>query len=244
MILTRREIEELIGEAEVMIAASIHNERIKTYLLNYNYDAARMEIGSAILEDAKAYYQSRIVNGGKQLVATSELEEAIGEAKIICNEHLIIGRLILKNEPLKMVSYSMEGERKKDIHGWIQQETAFYKSILNDPDMVTKYAGFGVTTEKLNKGLNAVNHVLEVKVQQEGAKSAAQMSTEVRDNAVLKLADWIHDLRTILKLALASEPQLLESAGILARSSNSPSHPKQSAKKAKQAEPPEQAEGQ
>ena len=83
---------------------------------------------------------------------------------------------------------------------------------------MTKYAGFGATTEKLQKGLNAVNHVLEVKVQQEGAKSAAQMSTEVRNNAVFILADWIHELRTILKLALAPEPQLLESAGILARS--------------------------
>jgi len=218
MILTRKEIEQLIGESEIMIAASINNGRIKAYLLNYNYDAARMAIGQAILEDAKTYYQDRIVNGGKQLVATSALEEAIEEAKIICNEHLIIGRLILKNEPLKMVSYSMEGERKKDLHGWIQQETAFYKSILNDTDIVTKYAGFGATTEKLQKGLNAVNHVLEVKVQQEGAKSAAQMSTEVRNNAVFILADWIHELRTILKLALAPEPQLLESAGILARS--------------------------
>lgn len=177
-----------------------------------------MGIGVGILKDAKGYYQDHIIEGGKQLVATSLLEEAIEGAKIIYNEHLTIGRLILKYEPLKMVSYSMEGERKKDIHGWIQQGTAFYNSIIKDADISTKYAGFGVTTEKLQTGLNAITHVLEVKVQQEGAKSAAQMSTEVRNNAVFILADWIHELRTILKLALAPEPQLLESAGILARS--------------------------
>lgn len=218
MILTRKEVEQLIGESDVMITASLTNTRIKTYLLNYNYDETRVSAGVGILKDAKEYYQFHIVEGGKQLVATTALEEAIEEAKPIYNEHLTIGRLILKNEPHKMTSYSMVGERKQDFNGWVQQTEAFYSSILNDADMLTKYAGYGVTAEKLQTGVTAIAKVRQCKIDQEGAKSNSQLSTEVRNNAVFILADWIHDLRTILKLALAPEPQLLESAGILARS--------------------------
>lgn len=218
MILTRKEIEELIGEADVMINASLTNTRIKSYLLKYNYDETRVSAGIPILKDAKKYYQEHIVEGGKQLVATTALEEAIEEAKPIYYEHLTIGRLILKKEPDKMTSYSMNGERKQDFNGWVQQGDAFYNSVINDPEMVTKYAGYGVTGENLQTGLTAIGKVRQCKVDQNGAKSMSQLTTEVRNNAVMILADWIHDLRTILKLALAPEPQLLESAGILARS--------------------------
>jgi hypothetical protein len=218
MILTRKEIEQLIGESDVMITASLKNPRIKTYLLNYNYDEVRVGAGVGILENAKEYYRKHIVEGGKQLAATTATEEAIEEAKPIYYEHLTIGRLILKNEPDKMVSYSMLGERKQDFNGWVQQGEAFYSSVLNDEDMRTKYAGYGVTPEKLQTGVTAIAKVRKCKIDQEDAKSNSQLSTEVRNNAVFILADWIHDLRTILKLALAPEPQLLESAGILARS--------------------------
>jgi hypothetical protein len=218
MILTRKEIEDLIGEADVMINASLTNPRIKTYLLKYNYDETRVSAGVPILKDAKKFYQDHIVEGGKQLVATTALEEAIEEAKPIYYEHLTIGRLILKKEPDKMTSYSMNGERKQDFNGWVQQGEAFYNSILNDTDMVAKYAGYGVTPDNLQTGLTAIGKVRQCKVDQNGAKSMSQLTTEVRNNAVVILAEWIHDLRTILKLALAPEPQLLESAGILARS--------------------------
>ncbi|MCX6581340.1 MAG: hypothetical protein NT166_14280 [Candidatus Aminicenantes bacterium] len=218
MILTRKEVEQLIGESDVMITASLKNPRIKTYLLNYNYDEVRVGEGVGILKNAKDYYQFHIVEGGKQLVATTALEEAIEETKAIYYEHLTIGRLILKNEPEKMVSYSMDGERKQDFNGWVQQGEAFYSSVLNDEVMRAKYAGYGVTPEKLETGVTAIAKVRQNKIDQEDAKSNSQLSTEVRNNAVFILADWIHDLRTILKLALAPEPQLLESAGILARS--------------------------
>lgn len=218
MILTRKEIEELIGESEVMITASLNNTRIKNYLLKYNYDETRVNAGVPILNDAKKFYQGHIVEGGKQLVATTALEEAIEEAKPIYYEHLTIGRLILKNEPDKMTSYSMNGERKQDFNGWVLQGEAFYNSIINDPEMVSKYAGYGVSTDNLQAGLTAIAKLRQCKVDQNGAKSMSQLTTEVRNNAIIILADWIHDLRTILKLALAPEPQLLESAGILARS--------------------------
>ena len=218
MILTRKEIEQLIGEAEVMIKASTTHPKIKAYLLGYKYDPPRLAVGENLLVESKAFYQKRIVEGGKQLVATSALEETIETAKPVYHEHLTIGRLILKHEPIKMAQFSMAGERKQDFHGWVMQAEAFYKSILADDDILLKYDEFGVTREKLENGLSLIEKVREANQAQETAKSTAQVSTEERNTVVFQLADWIHDLRVILKLALAPEPQLLEAAGIKAES--------------------------
>ncbi|MCP5107357.1 MAG: hypothetical protein GY950_28480 [bacterium] len=216
MILTRKEIETLLGESEVMLKGSLKNTKIMAYLLNFKYDAPRIAIGEGLLGEAMVFYENRIVKGGQQLVATSELEAAIGEVKPVYNVHLTVGRLILKHKPNKWEMHSMEGPRKADFVGWRIQGIAFYNSLLKDDEMVAKFDEFGVTRENLESGKALLENVMVVNIDQEGAKSEAQSSTWKRDNVVFNLADWIHDFRVILKLALAPEPQLLEAVGIKA----------------------------
>lgn len=217
MILTKKQIEALIGESEVMLGGAIKSDKIKAYLLNYRYDDPRLATGTALLDNAKTFYENRIVKGGQQLVATSAMEEAVEQARLPYNEYLTIGRMILKHETIKLQKYSMNGERKKDFHGWAIQGMAFYNSVLADPDMLTKYEDFGVTREKLENGRTAIENAAQVNVDQEGAKSDSQLSTWERNNVIFELEDYIDDFRTILKLALAPEPQLLERVGIVAK---------------------------
>jgi hypothetical protein len=60
--------------------------------------------------------------------------------------------------------------------------------------------------------------LIQVNIDQEGAKSDAQIATEIRDNAVDLLADWLSEFKVILRLSCADELQLLEAAGIVVKS--------------------------
>jgi hypothetical protein len=217
MILTNREIEELIGETELSLGASLRNPRIKAYLLNYKYDETKLAVGTSLLKEVKSFYQKRITDGGSQLVATSLLEKAIEEFKPVYNEHLTLGRLILKHQPEKKIQFSISGERKNDFTGYVLQAENFYETVLADEEMLTQYDGLGITKENLENGPVLIAKIRDANFDQEGAKSAAQEATFDRNHAVSKLADWASDFRVILKLALAPEPQLLEAAGIVAR---------------------------
>jgi hypothetical protein len=217
MILTNKEIESLIGETDLYLAASSRNPKIKAYLLNYKYDETRLAVGESLLNEVKSFYQNRITQGGGQLVATSLLEKTVEEFKPVYNEHLTLGRMIMKHEPRKMVQYSISGERKHDLTGYVLQAESFYNAVLADEDMLTQYDGFGITREKLENGLALIAKIREANHAQEDAKSGAQSATFDRNHVVSQLADWASDFRVILKLALAPEPQLLEAAGIVAR---------------------------
>ena len=48
MILTRKEIETLLGESEVMLKGSLKNPKITAYLLNFKYDAPRIAVGEGL----------------------------------------------------------------------------------------------------------------------------------------------------------------------------------------------------
>jgi hypothetical protein len=217
MILTNREIEELIGETELNLGASLRNPKIKSYLLNYKYDETKLAVGQSLLQETKSFYQKRITEGGSQLVATSLLEKAIEEFKPVYNEHLTLGRLILKHQPEKMARFSISGERRNDFTGYVLQAENFYETVIADEEMLTQYDGLGITKENLENGLAMITAIREANFHQEGAKSAAQAATFDRNHVVSKLADWASDFRVILKLALAPEPQLLEAAGIVAK---------------------------
>jgi hypothetical protein len=218
MILTNKEIEELIGETELCLGAARKNTKINTNLLRYKFDETRLVVGDNLLKGAIDYYEKRIQDGGQQLVATSALEKAVAEVKPVYNEHLTIGRLILKHEPEKLAKYSMAGERKTGFNGWVSQGRAFYKSVLADDDLAAGYDGYGITLEQLQQGLDMMVNLIQVNIDQEGAKSDAQIATEVRDNAVDLLADWLSEFKVILRLSCADEPQLLEAAGIVVKS--------------------------
>jgi len=217
MILTNREIEDLIGETELSLGASLRNPKIKAYLLNYKYDETKLAEGESLLQEVKNFYQKRITEGGGQLVATSLLEKAIEEFRPVYQEHLTLGRLILKRQPEQMTRFSISGERKHDFTGYLLQAENFYETVIADEEMLTQYDGFGISKENLENGPALIAKIRDANFDQEGAKSAAQAATFDRNHAVSKLADWAGDFRVILKLALAPEPQLLEAAGIVAR---------------------------
>jgi hypothetical protein len=218
MILTNKEIEELIGETELCLGAARKNPKINANLLRYRFDETRLAVGDNLLLGAIDFYQKRIEDGGQQLVATSALEKAAAEVKPVYHEHLTIGRLILKHEPEKLAKYSLAGERKKSFNGWVRQGQAFYTAILADADMTTAYDGYGITVEQLQQGLDMMLNLIRVNIEQEGAKSDAQIATGLRDNAVDLLADWLSEFKVILRLSCADEPQLLEAAGIVVKS--------------------------
>jgi hypothetical protein len=218
MILTNKEIEELIGETELCLGAARKNPKINANLLRYKFDETRLAVGDNLLQGAMDFYQKRIEDGGQQPVATSVLEKATAEVKPVYREHLTIGRLILKHEPEKLDKFSMAGERKRSFNGWVSQGRAFYTAILANADMTTAYDGYGITVEQLQQGLDMMLNLIQLNIDQEGAKSTAQIATELRDNAVDLLADWLSEFKVILRLACADEPQLLEAAGIVVKS--------------------------
>lgn len=64
-------------------------------------------------------------------------------------------------------------------------------------------------------------------LQQKKETGEAQAATQRRDKKIDELAKWVSDLRAVVKVALAGDPQQLEKLGILARTSKASKSGKQ-----------------
>jgi hypothetical protein len=79
-------------------------------------------------------------------------------------------------------------------------------------------AGFGYPEEKLQQEYEMVKEVIAKNLEQKKEKGDSEQATRVRDQKLDELADYLSDLRSIAKVALADTPDYLEKLGILARS--------------------------
>lgn len=214
--ITKKTMENILGIAELAFTTAKTDEEIKTPLLEYNYDDARLDQCLALHKKAKEDYQKQIKERSEQFQATAELENALDEANPIYIEHITLTRLALKSKPKKKSKFSLAGSRRRDIYGWIEQAEVFYDNVLGDEEVLTDIAArFGLTKEKLEMGKQLVLKVKEANKNQEKEKSDSQQATEDRDKSFKVLYDALSEFYQVSQFAFADRPQLLERLGYL-----------------------------
>ena len=218
MVRSNKKMESILGNAELAISNALVNEEVKTMLMEYNYNDQRLNEGSTLQKKAKEFYQSYIKEHGQQIESTSQLEKTYEECNPLYVEHITLSRLALRNEPAKKSKFALDGERKKDLYGWIEQAELFYDNGLADEELSNKLLRYNLTREKLEKGRELVLKVKKANQTQEKEKSEAQESRRQRDATFDVLIDWISEFTTVARFACASKPELLEKLGIFVKS--------------------------
>jgi hypothetical protein len=128
-----------------------------------------------------------------------------------------VSRVAFKGQIDVLTSLGVVGERPRSLSGWLRSARILYSNLLEMPDALQVIAGFGYTAERLQEELHAVEEVERLHVKQLSEKSAAQQSTQQRDEALDELCNWFSDFRAIARIALYDDPQLLEALGITAK---------------------------
>ena len=214
--ITKKTMENILGIAELAFTTAKTDEEIKTPLLEYNYDDARLDQCLEIHRQAKEDYQKQIKERSEQFQATAELENALDEANPVYIEHITLTRLALKSKPKKKSKFSLAGSRRRDIYGWIEQAEVYYDNVLGDEEVLADIAArFGLTKEKLEIGKQLVLKVKEANKDQEKEKSDSQQATEDRDRLFAVLSERLSEFFLVCKFALAHKPQLMERLGYL-----------------------------
>jgi hypothetical protein len=218
MIISNKKMESILGNAELAVSNALENEELKTMLMEYNYDDQRLNEGLSLQQKAKELYQTYAKEHGQQLEATSQLEEIFEECNSLYIEHITLSRLALRNEPSKKSKFALDGERKNDMFGWIEQAELFYDNCLADEELLNKLLRYNLSGEKLEKGRQSVLNVKKANQTQEKEKSESQEARRQRDEAFTLLSDWMTEFNTVARFACSAKPELLEKLGIFVKS--------------------------
>lgn len=110
----------------------------------------------------------------------------------------------------------LNGVRKKVLPEWMDQAGSFYRHAMTEKDTLAK---FNVTAKELSEMQKLLNRMVEVQALQIELKGRMQVISEQKKQAYATLRKSISKFYQIAKIALDTEPQQLETLGLIVKAS-------------------------
>jgi hypothetical protein len=214
----KRDLAAKLHSMENGIEGVNSSPEILTKMAVYGYTPEKVQKGKNLLERAKRLTVAQKGGYGGQYAATDELGKAWTGAYATSMVTVKVARVAFKGQPDMLKRLNITGERNRSLSGWINDARIMYGNIIDSPEAMDVLAQFGYTPEKIAAELAAVEQVAALHVKRLAEKSEAQQSTVERDKAIDDLCNWYSDFRSIARIALFDNPQLLEALGIIKKS--------------------------
>ena len=208
-------ISQQLEAARIAITNARDVPTIRNALSEYGYNEEKLQGGFLLYETALSAQQQQKAEYGDQYNATDQLNQNWETAKASYNKLLKIARVAFKDNPGIAGTLALNGAREATLSGWLLQAQQFYTNALANPDILSALASYGITEEKIALAKADTEAVVAAKSLQTKEKGEAQSATQTRNQALEELRDWMRDFIEIARIALAEQPQLLETLGIV-----------------------------
>lgn len=205
---------DFLQETRVLIGNSQSLPQLTAVLGEFGYTSERLKEGETLLKTAESLVLQQKKEYGDQYEATAAAQAAWDAADTVYVKTLKIARLVFADDVQAITALKLAGSRKATLAGWIDQAVFFYGNLTSQPSWMAAMGRFGYTSEKLLAEKALVDLVVTRAQAQAKETGEAQQSTVARDAAIKALDTWVGELRTVLKVALAHDPEALEAVGI------------------------------
>jgi ribosomal protein S25 len=215
MIYLRTSIPTFLKNSRMLIFGVRDDAFIKERVLAYNLDDARIQEGVEIFTQAEQAESVKTKEFGEQLEARAQFDMLLAEAEAISGKQVDFLGLAVRDDIEKQNKLFMPAQlRSRKLADWFKYMSEFYNRVLEDEDVVSRVAKYGISKENLEEGRQKIIAAQEAKIKHDRERGEAQDATLLRDTAFEKLFDLVEELSVICKYALEDRPQLLEKLGI------------------------------
>lgn len=214
----REKTDLFLHRAQIAIDNALTFVEIQTYLNQYGYTKIKLQEGKKLYTLALEAYQKQQQKYGEQMSSTETVHQLWKDAKYSYMRCIKIARIAFKHDSGVARTLGLNGRRKTTLSGWLSQAKQFYQNALNDPEIIKKLTEYGISKTKLEIAKTDTDLLENASLIQEKEKGDAQHATDIKNQALENLRLWLADFIAIAKIALETEPQLLEGLGVLKRS--------------------------
>ncbi|MHB0755157.1 PQLLE family protein [Polaribacter sp. M15] len=209
---------EILESCKIALHNVETNSVIQPLMEALGYNTAKIDQGKALLTTAKTLY-----------ISNREQEDAKGRAyqKFENQRNTIDSAYSLDRKKAKIVfkdnltvfkELGLKGGLPRSYVKWLETISLFYNTLNNQPDVLSKLATLQVTPTHVTEMLTALDTLENARAAYIQAKGNAQNATKTKNKAFKDLEKWMSNFYAVAKIALAQEPQLLESLGKLVKS--------------------------
>ncbi|MBI9038140.1 MAG: hypothetical protein JEY97_08415 [Bacteroidales bacterium] len=105
-------------------------------------------------------------------------------------------------------------QNKTPIEEWISNTIWFYDVLLKETTLLTKISSYNISEENIISQKEQVANLRVLRNTTFTEKGEAEEARRVRGEKLTDLEEYCYELKTIAKIALRGNPQLLEELGI------------------------------
>ena len=197
--------------ARLAIENALEHEVIRKKLAAYNYDRKQLLAGKALNEEVRVLHSVQQDKYGLQYEQSDAVQAQFAEVQDRYRYHIKRARLAFENQRGIRQQLQINGRRKTDVLGQLDQMYAFYTKIEGFLADITQY---NVAAEELLQTKAMIAALYAGRHQQLISRGDAQDATQKRDEKRRQLKNWMTQFKKAARLALHDEPQLLEVLGI------------------------------
>lgn len=206
--------DRVLEEARIAIEGALKNAEVLSRLEQHGYDTTRLLQGKAIIDEIKVLSSAGSEALGSQKGATHDINEHKAQVNGVYKDHVALARVALKNRPDMLELLQLNGPRKKDLIGWMEQTMAFYGNAHRVEKELKKV---GIVPEQWQQMKASVEAIADARIRQNTCKANAQYATSRRKTLLKQLNDFMVDYRYISRYVFKQDPQKLETLGIIVK---------------------------
>lgn len=207
---TNRDVERKLLAIQLTVDRIQANVEIKSGLETYNITGAKVDEGVNLYQTARGKYESRVSALANQVSATQTVNRLWAAAHKTYMNYVDISRKKLTDDIAALELLDLNGERKSTIAEWLPQSRRFYNNALGTEAIKTQLATVGITEERLQAGLAAVNAVEAAYNQQQEKIALSQQARVDRDKSLSAALQWRREVLAVARVALQDKPELME----------------------------------
>jgi|GEM_PF-6230332 len=195
-----------------------NDDELRSLVLKYGIDEARLDEGLAIHDAAQEITSKRFMEFGSGIVSTQAFRSALKKARTTYGEIRRVVRVVVKNDERGILTQLRLHQRTSNkIDTFIAQALHFYNEALAMPEFLSTIARFNITPEVLEAGLAEINAMNEARMQQKQQRGLAQVTTQQRNAVMADLDRWMKEFLGIIRIAAAADPQQMEKLGVVVK---------------------------
>lgn len=146
--------------------------------------------------------------------ATQSLYNVWDQAQALYGQHVVLGRVALKEQPTLLQKMQLDRPRKKRLAEWMTQANHFYRHAEG---LKKTLASFGIPAKELGEMQTLLNRMVEMQELQLQLKGRMQVVSEQKKLAYVTLKRSVSRFFRIARIALEEEPQQLEILGLVVK---------------------------
>ena len=210
---TNSMLEKQIYAAQAALETALEDTLILEALSAIGFDADRLAEGQSLAAEAQRWTQTFHAQYGDQFAATRRLQEQLSSAQEVYDQTRSLAQLAFQADAKAQQALLLNQRKARTQVGWINQASTFYHNLLLEPDWLAVLATFGCDETRLSQELSLLSEVVEAHRKRHQEQVEAQATTQVRNQKVTRLSEWMERFEKAAELALFDQPEALAKLG-------------------------------